>query len=66
MSDNTLVYFTSDHRAPIALGKDGGSYLPFRGQKTREREIERKSEKNVCVRERERECVFEKRRRDRY
>jgi arylsulfatase A-like enzyme len=31
LTDNTLVYFTSDHGAHIELGTDGGSNFPFRG-----------------------------------
>ena len=32
LSENTLVYFTSDHGGQIELGKNGGSNRPFRGK----------------------------------
>jgi arylsulfatase A-like enzyme len=33
LTDNTLVYFTSDHGGHIELGRNGGSNAPFRGKK---------------------------------
>ena len=33
LSDNTLVYFTSDHGAHIDIGTKGGSNQPFKGGK---------------------------------
>ena len=35
LSDNTLVYFTSDHGGHIELGRNGGSNLPYRGEQKR-------------------------------
>jgi arylsulfatase A-like enzyme len=32
LTENTLVYFTSDHGGHIELGRNGGSNLPFRGK----------------------------------
>lgn len=31
LTSNTIVYFTSDHGADIALGKRGGVNIPFTG-----------------------------------
>jgi arylsulfatase A-like enzyme len=32
ISENTLVYFTSDHGGHIEIGRNGGSNSPYRGQ----------------------------------
>jgi hypothetical protein len=34
LEENTIVYFTSDHGAPLELGSRGGSNAPFRGGKS--------------------------------
>ena len=43
LTENTLVYFTSDHGGHIEIGKKGGSNLPFRGKLDRRHEISPKN-----------------------
>ena len=39
LTENTLVYFTSDHGGHIEIGRKGGSNLPFRGKLDRRHKI---------------------------